>query len=230
VKKRRGGSQLIPRPEQWHLGEMPSWASSPHHFAIDHIEACVSRHVPAEQPPIVGINDEWLSTARASAVLVPLVETSDGVCVVLTRRSDDLRNHRGEISFPGGRVEESESIVEAALREAHEEISLAPDNVRIIGQLDPHATFVSNSLIVPMVGIVQGTPTFKAQASEVTRILVVPLDDLADEMSYHNEWWVSARGTLNIHFFLLDDETIWGATGRILRQLLDVVCVNQGPA
>jgi 8-oxo-dGTP pyrophosphatase MutT (NUDIX family) len=209
---------------------MPSWATSSRGFELDQIEARVSRHVPAEHPPVVGLNDEWLSTARASAVLVPLVETDRGVSVVLTRRSDDLRNHRGEISFPGGRVEESESIVEAALREAHEEISLAPDDVRIIGQLDPHATFVSNSLIVPMVGIVRGLPEFSAQASEVSRILVVPLRDLADESSYHNEWWESPRGTLNIHFFLLDDETIWGATGRILRQLLDVICDGQGPA
>ncbi len=221
---------MIPRPEQWRVGEMPSWVNSSPRFSIDRIEACVSRHIPAEQPPLVGMNDEWLSTARASAVLVPLVETADGVAVVLTRRADDLRNHRGEISFPGGRVEESESIVEAALREAHEEISLDPDDVSVIGQLDPHATFVSNSLIVPIVGFVRGTPAFSAQASEVSRILVVPLRDLADESSYHNEWWVSPRGTLNIHFFLLDDETIWGATGRILRQLLDVISDDQGPA
>lgn len=230
MKKRRGGSQLIPRPEQWHPGEMPEWATSRPQFSLDHIESRVARHVPAAQPPSVGVNDEWLSTARASAVLVPLVETANGVSVVLTRRADHLRNHRGEVSFPGGRVEESESIVEAALREAHEEISLAPGNVKIIGRLDPHATFISNSLIVPIVGIVQGSPVFTPQESEVSRILVVPLRDLADESSYHNEWWESPRGTLNIHFFLLDDETIWGATGRILRQLLDVVCDGQGPA
>ncbi len=226
MRKRRGGSQLIPRPEQWSTGESPSWVTSPPRFSIEGIEARVSRYVPADRPPSTGVNDEWLSTARASAVLVPLLETPDGVSVVLTRRSDDLRNHRGEISFPGGRVEESESIVEAALREAHEEISLPPGNVRVIGQLDPHATFVSNSMIVPVVGVVEGRPEFRAQASEVSRILVVPLGDLADEASYHNEWWVSPRGTLNIHFFLLDDETIWGATGRILRQLIDVVSAD----
>lgn len=224
MTQRRGGSQLIPRPDNWHVGEMPAWATSRPDFSIDRIESCVSRHVPADRPLMVGQNDDWLSSARVSAVLVPLVETPRGVSVVLTRRSDHLRNHRGEISFPGGRVEESESIVEAALREAHEEISLPRDNVRLIGQLDPHATFVSYSLIVPIVCVVEGSPEFRAQESEVSRILVVPLSDLADEASYHNEWWDSPRGNLNIHFFLLDDETIWGATGRILRQLFDIVC------
>lgn len=224
MRKRSGGSQLIPRPDKWHLGESPQWVVSRREFSLEEIESRVSQYVPADQPPLVGVDDEWLSTARASAVLVPLIETADGVSVVLTRRSDNLRNHRGEISFPGGRVEESESLVEAALREAHEEISLKPDSVRIVGQLDPHATYVSNSLIVPIVGLVQGNPQFLAQTSEVSRILVVPLTELAHESSYHNEWWESARGTLNIHFFLLDDETIWGATGRILRQLCDLAC------
>ena len=224
MRKRRGGPQVIPRPDQWHPGESPGWSPAGHTFDLSHVETRVASHVPAEQPPTTGINDEWLSTARASAVLVPLIETDDGLCVVLTRRSDELRHHRGEISFPGGRVEESESLVEAALREAHEEIALDPGDVRVIGRLDPHATFVSNSLIVPIVGVVRGRPVFRAQTGEVSRILVVPLRDLADDASYHNEWWVSPRGTLNIHFFLLDDETIWGATGRILRQLIDVVC------
>jgi 8-oxo-dGTP pyrophosphatase MutT (NUDIX family) len=170
-----------------------------------------------------GVNDEWLASARASAVLVPLIETPDGLSVVLTRRADHLRNHRGEISFPGGRVEESESLIEAALREATEEVALPVENVSVIGQLDPHATFVSNSLIGPVVGMVNGSPNLTAQASEVARILVVPLIELAHPDSYRNEWWATPRGDLNIHFFYLHDETIWGATGRILRQLFDVL-------
>jgi 8-oxo-dGTP pyrophosphatase MutT (NUDIX family) len=152
------------------------------------------------------------------------METEHGLSVVLTRRADHLKNHRGEVSFPGGRVEESESLVEAALREAEEEIGLRKSLVRVIGQLDPHATFVSNSLIVPIVAIVDASAQFIANESEVSRILIVPLTELVQEASYDNEWWTTPRGELNIHFFYLDDETIWGATGRILRQMFDIVC------
>lgn len=226
MTRRRGGAQVIPRPEQWRRGDAPSWLrhGTHHLFSLSHIESRIHAHVPADQPASAGVNDEWLSTARASAVLVPLVHTEQGVSVVLTRRADHLKNHRGEVSFPGGRVEESESLIEAALREAEEEIGLPAKLVRVIGQLDPHATFVSNSLIVPIVAIVDESANFVANESEVSRILTVPLSELVQENSYDNEWWVTPRGELNIHFFYLDDETIWGATGRILRQMFDVVC------
>lgn len=223
---RRGGSQVIPRPDNWKFGEAPTWLHehSQRNFSLPHIESRIRAHVPADQPASAGVNDEWLSTARASAVLVPLLQTDNGVSVVLTRRADHLKNHRGEVSFPGGRVEESESLVEAALREAQEEIDLDSRLVTVIGQLDPHATFVSNSLIVPIVAVVDESATFVANESEVSRILTVPLTELAHPESYKNEWWRTPRGELNIHFFYLEDETIWGATGRILRQLFDVVC------
>lgn len=225
MTKRRGGSQVIPRPEHWKRGESPSWLRSnqPFDFSLSRLQTRINSYVPADQPASAGVNDEWLSTARASAVLVPLMQTADGVSVVLTRRADHLKNHKGEVSFPGGRVEESESLIEAALREAEEEIGVSPDMVTVIGQLDPHATFVSNSLIVPIVAIVDPSAQFVANESEVSRILTVPLTQLAHEDSYENEWWSTPRGDLNIHFFYLDDETIWGATGRILRQLFDIV-------
>lgn len=225
MSPRRGGAQVIPRPDTWRLGEPPQWLSSVSSSLLtrEHVEQRIAAYVAAEQPSLAGVNDEWLASARASAVLVPLIETPDGLSVVLTRRADHLRNHRGEISFPGGRVEESESLIEAALREATEEVALPVENVSVIGQLDPHATFVSNSLIVPVVGMVNGSPNLTAQASEVARILVVPLTELAHPDSYRNEWWATPRGDLNIHFFYLHDETIWGATGRILRHLFDVL-------
>jgi 8-oxo-dGTP pyrophosphatase MutT (NUDIX family) len=226
VTTRRGGSQVIPRPDEWRFGDAPTWLQQHvnRRFSLSDIESRIGAHVPAEQPATAGINDEWLATARASAVLVPLMDTEDGVSVVLTRRADHLKNHRGEISFPGGRVEESESLVEAAIREAEEEINLSPELVRVIGQLDPHATFVSNSLIVPIVAAIDSSARFLPNESEVSRIMTVPLAHLAHSDSYVNEWWITPRGELNIHFFYLDDETIWGATGRILRQVFDIVC------
>jgi 8-oxo-dGTP pyrophosphatase MutT (NUDIX family) len=169
------------------------------------------------------MSQEWVNTARVSAVLVAIVDTPDGPSVILTRRTDHLRNHPGQISFPGGRVEESESVHEAAVREAHEEIGLHPDDVHIIGELDPLTTFVSNSLIIPVVARIDGNPSFVREEAEVARVFMTPLHELAREDTYRNEWWARPQGDINIHFFELDDETVWGATGRILRQVIDVV-------
>ena len=190
---------------------------------MQHVLSGVSSHVVNRNEDSSEMSQEWVATARVSAVLVALVDHVDGPSVILTRRTDHLRNHPGQISFPGGRVEESESIHAAAIREAHEEIGLDPQHVHIIGELDPLTTFVSNSLIIPVVARIDGQPTFTLQEEEVARVLTTPLHDLAREDTYRNEWWSRPQGDINIHFFELDDETVWGATGRILRQLIDVV-------
>lgn len=169
------------------------------------------------------MSHDWVTTSRPSAVLIPLLLEDGLPSVVLTRRADHLRNHRGEISFPGGRMEGDEVPHETALREAHEEVSLVPDIVSIIGTMDPIATFVSNSHITPVVGHVTEQPRLTADAGEVARVFTVPLVDLVASDTYRNEWWTTPRGEVQIHFFELADETVWGATGRLLHQLLDVV-------
>lgn len=223
--RRRGGNQVIPRPTQWREGETPSWLSSSKPELRDnaHVLKALSSHVVERNVDSAEMSQEWVSTARVSAVLVAIVDTPDGPSVILTRRTDHLRNHPGQISFPGGRVEESESVHEAAVREAHEEIGLQPDDVHIIGELDPLTTFVSNSLIIPIVARINGIPSFVREEAEVARVFMTPLHELVREDTYRNEWWARPQGDINIHFFELEDETVWGATGRILRQLIDVV-------
>lgn len=223
--RRRGGNQVIPRPTQWREGESPSWLTSGNPELRDtaHVVKALSSRIVERNEDSAEMSQEWVITARVSAVLVAIVDTPDGPSVILTRRTDHLRNHPGQISFPGGRVEESESVHEAAVREAHEEIGLQPEHVHIIGELDPLTTFVSNSLIIPVVARVDGVPDFVLEEAEVARVFMTPLHDLAREDTYRNEWWARPQGDINIHFFELDDETVWGATGRILRQLIDVV-------
>ncbi len=223
--RRRGGNQVIPRPSSWREGEEPSWFS---HDCSDtrntpHVLNALSSYVVNRHEDSAEMSQQWVLTARVSAVLVGIVDLPDGPAVILTRRTDHLRNHPGQISFPGGRVEESESVHEAAVREAHEEVGLDPESVHIIGELDPLTTFVSNSLIVPVVARIEGIPSFILQEEEVARVMLTPLQDLVRKDTYHNEWWARPQGDINIHFFELDDETVWGATGRILRQLIDVV-------
>jgi len=225
VIRRRGGDQHIPRPEQWRPGSEPAWFSQDLSVLHD-IEEMHQRLLhyvaqPRQQTP--DLSYDWVSSSRASAVLMPLLQTENGPSVLLTRRADHLRNHRGEISFPGGRMEVGEEPHQTALREAHEEVSLHPDHVSVIGQLDPIATYVSNSHITPIVARVNTVSDLRADPGEVARILAAPLHELVREDTYRNEWWTTPRGEINIHFFELDDETVWGATGRLLHQLIDAV-------
>jgi 8-oxo-dGTP pyrophosphatase MutT (NUDIX family) len=161
--------------------------------------------------------------ARPSAVLLTLLDGRTGPEVLLTRRSMELRNHRGEVSFPGGRVDPGESFEAAALREADEEVGLAPHLVEVVGRLDPLATVVSNSYIVPVVGVVRERPTLLPCTPEVDRVLWVPLTEFTRTDTYREERWGTAPLSRSIYFFELDDETVWGATAHIMRQLLTIV-------
>jgi 8-oxo-dGTP pyrophosphatase MutT (NUDIX family) len=158
--------------------------------------------------------------ARNSAVLVLLHQAGDGVELLFTRRPMHMRNHRGEMSFPGGRMEEGESPSQAALREAWEEVGLDPALVTVHGELDHLATLVSKSYIVPVVASVAARPALHPQPSEVDRILWVGLDDLLQPGTFREEWWHLDGGERPLYFFELDDETVWGATARIVHQLL----------
>lgn len=120
-------------------------------------------------------------------------------------------------------MEADESAHQTALREAHEEVSLPPGIVTILGTLDPIATYVSNSHITPVVGHVTEPPDLRPDAGEVARVFTVPLVELAAEGTHRRELWTTPRGEVEIHFFELADETVWGATGRLLSRVLDVV-------
>ena len=166
-----------------------------------------------------------VASPRQSAVLAPLYVGDDGPAVVLTRRAAHLRNHRGEVSFPGGRQEDHDSdLVATALREAHEEIRLVPDTVEIVGRLDRLSTFTSQSMVHPFVGVLPGRPEgLVADPGEVEHILHVLLADLLDPEAFHEEIWRFPDGNdRSLTFFEIVGDTIWGATARMLRQLLNV--------
>jgi mutator protein MutT len=162
-------------------------------------------------------------------VLVTIADGSAGAEVLLTRRSESLRSHRGEISFPGGRVDPGETFEVAALREADEEVALRPSAVQLHGRLDPISTMVSRSFIVPVVGTVDQQPMLQPAADEVDRIMWVPLAELTRDDTFREEIWEFNGERRPMYFFELDDETIWGATARILHQLVRVALGVDGP-
>jgi peroxisomal coenzyme A diphosphatase NUDT7 len=159
--------------------------------------------------------------ARRSAVLVALADGPMGAEVLLTKRSMALRNHRGQVSFPGGRMDPGETPRQTALREAHEEVGLDPALVTFHGELDHLDTIVSRSYIVPLVASLTERVGLAPASVEVDRVMWVPMAELMRAGSYHAERWGEPPTDRVVHFFELDDETVWGATATILVDLLD---------
>ena len=213
---RAGGSQVIPRPKNFRIIDHNPWLNLDT-SALSSLEV-VTQAVAAFQPDQV--LRQPLENVRPSAVLVGLFESSNGVEAILTRRSQNLTNHRGEISFPGGRLDAGESVLQAALRETQEEIGLSPEDVEVVGELNSMATVVSNSHIVPIVGRYRTPPKLHAVNNEVDRVFSVPLSELVQTDTYSQEHWIFDDREFQINFFYLDDETIWGATARILFQVM----------
>lgn len=138
-----------------------------------------------------------------------------------------VNSHRGDVCFPGGRLDPGEDSLTAALREAHEEVGLPPELVTVIGGLYPIGTYVTRSWIVPIVGYVAEPLALQACTSEVDRVFWVPLHALTQPGAFREEWWPAPviEGPARerpIFFFDVDDETVWGATARMLHQLLRV--------
>lgn len=153
-------------------------------------------------------------------MLITLAEGESGPEVLLTRRSWELRSHRGEMSFPGGRTDPGETPVQAALREAHEEVGLDPSVVTVHGELEHLNTVVSRSYIVPKVATVGEPLPLEAQTMEVDRVMWVPLAEFTRPDTYRSEVWGMGPTDRTLHFFELDDETVWGATAHMLVDLL----------
>jgi 8-oxo-dGTP pyrophosphatase MutT (NUDIX family) len=188
---------------------------------------------PPDEPEELGIVADDVPTpiTQRSAVLVALFEEDGEAQLVLTRRALTLRYHRGEIALPGGRCEVDETPMETALREAHEEIGLDPSSVTPLAWLSPIVTFASGSSIWPIVGTLEHRPTFVIQTSEVDRAFSVALKDLVAEGAFIEERWrrTEARvgadddGYFPIYFFKVPGDVIWGATARVVAELLVLV-------
>lgn len=144
--------------------------------------------------------------------------------MILTRRASHLRSHTHEVSFPGGRIEEGESAVDAALREAREEIALDTSGIEIVGTLTPISTLAATSGITPFVGFLPGRPEVKANPDEVEFVFDVSLTTLLGDGIFQEERWDTPWGDdRQINFFYLPHDIVWGATARIIRELLELV-------
>lgn len=155
-------------------------------------------------------------------MLAPFYDSDTGATLILTRRAWHMRSHTGEVSFPGGRFEPADVDLRAtALRESHEEIALDPNLVNVVGRLPQLTTVSSPAAIVPYVGILAERPALVAEPGEVDAILDVTIEELLDPSIYREEIWTRDGVDLEITFFELEGDTLWGATARMLRSLFD---------
>ena len=157
-----------------------------------------------------------------AAVLVPLfIDPVDGrLHAVFTKRRDDLRSHAGEISFPGGRRDDGDSdLCATALREAHEEIGLEPRAVELLGALQPTSTFVTSYSVYPFVGMIEPGGAWNLQADEVHSVLEFAIDDI--RAGAGRERLVRRGMPFRTDVYKVGDHTIWGATARMVGDLLD---------
>ncbi len=159
---------------------------------------------------------------RTAAVLVPLFVREDTVHVVLTKRTDTVRTHQGQVSFPGGSWEPGDGTLQhTALREAHEEVGLHAGDVEVLGVLDDLPTNVSGFLVRPFVGLVPHPYEFVHDVAEVDHVFSPPLEIFADASRRREE--VRERDGIRypVWFYEVDGNIVWGATARMLVQLLD---------
>lgn len=160
--------------------------------------------------------------ATRAAVLVPLVQTDGDWAVVFTKRALDLKHHRGEISFPGGRVDEGEEARTAAIREAFEELGIVAEHVEVLGKLPNVFTMVSGYLIEPWVGVIPRAE-YVLNPLEVGEVIEVPLEALTGPEARRVQKFIRGGAIFENLAYDVGPHIVWGATARILTDLLDLL-------
>jgi 8-oxo-dGTP pyrophosphatase MutT (NUDIX family) len=215
----RGGQQRIPRPPSYRPGRPAPWGHLPPLDRRIGLEVVRAR-LAALPPPSAAV--PMIAGSRAAAVLVPLFEEDGEARVILTKRPETMPSHQGEIAFPGGKFEPvlDSDLQATALREAWEEVGIERDDVDVVARLEGMSTIASRFVITPFVGFLPGRPVLHPDPREVAGVLDVSLSELMADGVYREERWDTWKADLDVHFYELTGETVWGATARILTGFL----------
>jgi 8-oxo-dGTP pyrophosphatase MutT (NUDIX family) len=159
---------------------------------------------------------------RRACVLIALIRTRTGWSLLFTRRAENLAAHSGQIAFPGGGVEDGESLEAAAIREAEEEVGIPAASIELVGRLDDLITN-SGYLVAPFIGVVTEPVRYVIQASEVVEAFEVPVDALLDPQKPEVRYVTFGDRKYPAYFYPYAQYEIWGLTGRMLKAFLDLV-------
>jgi 8-oxo-dGTP pyrophosphatase MutT (NUDIX family) len=158
-----------------------------------------------------------------AAVLIPLINRRDGVMVMLTKRSEAVPDHPGQISFPGGHIDASDASPRAAaLREADEEVGLPSNSVEVVGELDIYITRTGFH-ITPVVGLVRPPFDIRPNPSEVAEVFELPFELAVDPANYERRSRVFEGRLRNFYVLTFEDRVVWGATAGMLVNLAQVL-------
>lgn len=180
--------------------------------------AMITRPRPGNQ-----VYQEVEASSHKAGVLVLLYPRKGRLHLVLTRRTEQVDYHKGQISFPGGRQEKGETLEQTAEREAREELNVDPDSIRILGRLTPLYIPPSNYCIYPVVAVSEARPDFRPFRLEVDEVLEVPLNHLLNPRNARRETWSLGGTDVEVPFYLFGEHKIWGATAMVLAELVEVL-------
>lgn len=160
---------------------------------------------------------------KPSSVLIPLYECDGETFIIFTKRSQKLKHHKGQISFPGGKFETSDiDLKTTALRETYEEIGIKQEDVTIIGQMDSMIT-ITNFEVTPYIGHFKYPYEFKVNSDEIDVLIKTPLKHFFDESISRIEKKMIFGEEIDVHFYDYNEYTIWGATGKMLHDFLKII-------
>jgi len=187
-------------------------------ISADHIRTVVRWYESSGHRTIVKRTD-----LKHSAVLVPVIVAGDEPALLLTRRTDRVETHKGQVAFPGGTVDDDDrDRIHTALRELEEELGIPASAVEICGRLDDLAT-PTGFVITPVVGLLHGHPEIYSNEEEVDDVFHVPLSFFADPAQGEREFRQVGSERREIWIYKYNGRTIWGATAAVIRNLLDVL-------
>jgi 8-oxo-dGTP pyrophosphatase MutT (NUDIX family) len=179
--------------------------------------------MPVPVDPEVEIPEASIdSSGHPSGVLVPIYpDRENNYHVILTLRTNTIR-HAGQISFPGGRSDKNESLVDTALRETREEIGIDSSDINVLGTLTPFYLYRSHNQITPVIGMIEGKPQMQRNPHEVEEIITVKLDTLLAEDYIKQERWDLAHNSFRVPYWNFHRVPLWGATAMIMSELLEI--------